>query len=237
MMLSDRLALIANQINQGETMADIGTDHGFLPIHLWETEKCPKVIMADISEQSLQKAMDNCTERYPEQDFDFRLGNGIDVLANGEVENVVIAGMGGILITDILGWDLVKSHSINKYILQPRTHTGVLRRWLANNGFSIVRELLVRESKFIWEILVVTNRTENSSTSVPTSDEEFDYPDSLLTFRGPLTAEFLQNRLAIETGILQTIVEHSKNAETASISCQKKIKRIEHLLSELEKLK
>ena len=58
--LSERLECIANRIDKGETVADIGTDHGYLPIYLWENKISPKVIMADISKGSLQKAKDNC---------------------------------------------------------------------------------------------------------------------------------------------------------------------------------
>ena len=80
-------------------MADIGTDHGFLPVYLWEAGISPHVIMADISRGSLDKARDNCEMLHPGQDFDLRLGSGIEVLADGEVDAVAIAGMGGILMT------------------------------------------------------------------------------------------------------------------------------------------
>ncbi|MBR5230415.1 MAG: tRNA (adenine(22)-N(1))-methyltransferase TrmK, partial [Firmicutes bacterium] len=78
--LTPRLQKIANEIKAGETMADIGTDHGFLPIYLWEEGISPNVIMADISRGSLDKARDNCRMLHPEQEFDLRLGSGIEVL-------------------------------------------------------------------------------------------------------------------------------------------------------------
>ena len=78
--LSDRLQLIAKEVNNGETVADIGTDHGFLPMYLWEQGISPKVIMADVSQGSLKKAQQNCNELYPDNTFDLRLGNGIQVL-------------------------------------------------------------------------------------------------------------------------------------------------------------
>ena len=138
MKLSDRLQLIADEIHCGETMADIGTDHGFLPLYLLETKKCPKVIMADISSGSLKKAEDNCKMANPDGNYELRLGDGIDILEDGEVDVVAIAGMGGNLIADILEWNLAKSRSIKRYILQPRRHVGKLRHWLACNGFKIV---------------------------------------------------------------------------------------------------
>ena len=115
--LTSRLKTIADEIEKGETMADIGTDHGFLPVFLWEKGICPKVVMTDVSSGSLAKARLNCQTLHPEADFDLRLGSGLEVLEPGEVDAVVIAGMGGILMTEILGADIEKAWSFKKIIL------------------------------------------------------------------------------------------------------------------------
>ena len=99
-MLTERLAAIADEIEKGESVADIGTDHGYLPMYLTKEEISPKVIMADISKGSLNKARRNCRELMPEVKFDFRNGNGLRVIKKGEVDVIVIAGMGGNLICD-----------------------------------------------------------------------------------------------------------------------------------------
>lgn len=143
--LTNRLKAIALEINQGETMADIGTDHGFLPLFLWQSGKCPKVIMTDVSQGSLQKAIDNCEKEQPGKLFDCRLGDGLQVVGRGEVDTVVIAGMGGILISEIMGEDLEKTKTFPKFILQPRSAIGELRHWLFHHGFSIEDESLVRK--------------------------------------------------------------------------------------------
>ena len=181
--LTPRLQTIANEIKAGETMADIGTDHGFLPICLWEEGICPHVIMADISRGSLDKARDNCRMLHPEQEFDLRLGSGIEVLENGEVDAVAIAGMGGILMTEILGVDWEKAHSFKRLILQPRNHVGRLRYWLLNNGFKIVNEQLVKEGKFICEILTVEPGEVAVSRNQDENDIEYEYPHSLIRFK------------------------------------------------------
>ena len=143
--ITPRLKIMADEIEKGETMADIGTDHGFLPIYLWEAGICHKVIMADISRGSLSKAEENCRRLHPDVDFDLRLGSGFEVLESGEFDAVAIAGMGGVLMTEILGADIQKTNSFRKLVLQPRNRVGHLRWWLYNNGFSIVNEKLVRE--------------------------------------------------------------------------------------------
>lgn len=229
MKLSDRLQLIADEINKGETMADIGTDHGFLPLYLMETGKCPHVVMADISAGSLKKAEDNCKSLHPEREYDLRLGNGIDVLQDGEVDVVVLAGMGGLLIADILEWNLAKSRSIKRYILQPRNNVGRLRHWLAENGFIITKESLVREGKFICEILTVHSGFPEGKQHEPYS-AAFDYPESLLTDRNHLTDEYLEKKLAIEENICKNITEHSRAAEVEAASCRERINRLRYLL-------
>lgn len=224
--LTPRLQIIANEIKAGETMADIGTDHGFLPIYLWEAGICPHVIMADISRGSLDKAKDNCQMLHPEQEFDLRLGSGIEVLGNGEVDAVAIAGMGGILMTEILGVDLAKAHSFRRLILQPRNHVGKLRYWLLNNGFKIVNEQLVREGKFICEILTVEPIEVAVSMNQDEDDIEYEFPHSLIRFRNELTEEYLQRKLVLEMRILERM---SMGSQTTDAQMKRQKYRIEYL--------
>ena len=233
MKLSDRLQLIADEIHCGETMADIGTDHGFLPLYLLDTGKCPKVILADISEGSLKKAEDNCKLYDSNGNYDLRLGDGIDILEDGEVDVVAIAGMGGNLIADILEWNMAKSRSIKRYILQPRRHVGKLRHWLACNGFRIVKESLVEEGKFICEILTVESGPEEDGIEA-VYGADYDYPDSLITFKNPKTREYLQRKLDLETMILENIEKNSQNVEEEAVLSRARIAKIHTLLSRLE---
>lgn len=228
--LTPRLQTIANEIKPGETMADIGTDHGFLPIYLWETGICTHVIMADISRGSLDKARDNCRMLHPEQEFDLRLGSGIEVLGNGEVDAVAIAGMGGILMAEILGADLKKAHSFRRFILQPRNHVGRLRYWLLNNGFKIVNEHLVREGKFICEILTVEPKEVAVSLNQEENDIEYEYPHSLLRFKNELTEEYLQRKLLLETQILRSMASGSQTTEEQLKRAEYRVEYLQYLL-------
>lgn len=236
MKLSERLQTIADEIRPGETMADIGTDHGFLPLYLLERGISPKVIMADISRGSLEKAGDNCKLCRAGAGFELRLGNGIDVLQNAEVDTVVMAGIGGLLTVDMLDWNLEKSRSFKRYILQPRNKPGRLRHWLYCNGFEIVKETLVRESRFIWEILTVESGEKPSAErkAVPYS-AEFDYPDSLITFGGELTEEYLQVKLKLHREIYQNIVKNGGAENPQAEPAARRIARLELLLKQWEK--
>lgn len=203
--LSPRLRKIADQINPGETMADIGTDHGFLPIYLWENKVCPKVIMADISSGSLAKAKENCDMYYPGRTFDLRLGSGLEVLAAGEVDAVVMAGMGGILMTEILEKDSKKSLSFRKLVLQPRKDVGKLRYWLFDNGFSITNEALVREGKYICEIITAVPKEIAITRQMNGDDIEYEFPHSLIDYKDDLLEEYLSTKRNLEAEILSNM--------------------------------
>ena len=228
--LTPRLKTIADEIEKGETMADIGTDHGFLPLYLWEMGVCPHVIMADISKGSLSKAEENCRSLHPDTAFDLRLGSGIEVLDTGEVEAVVIAGMGGILMTGILGADIEKSWSFKKLVLQPRNRIGQLRWWLYNNGFCISNEKLVREGKYICEVLTVVPREIAVTGDLGPDDIEYEFPHKLIDFKNELTEEYLNKKLDLEKLILKSMSQ-GRQEEPARLRRQNyRVEYLEYLL-------
>lgn len=231
--LTPRLKTIAEEIEKGETMADIGTDHGFLPLYLWEMGVCPHVIMADISKGSLSKAEENCRSLHPDTAFDLRLGSGIEVLDTGEVEAVVIAGMGGILMTGILGADIEKSWSFKKLVLQPRNRIGQLRWWLYNNGFCISNEKLVREGKYICEVLTVVPREIAVTGDLGPDDIEYEFPHKLIDFKNELTEEYLNKKLDLEKLILKSMSQ-GRQEEPARLRRQNyRVEYLEYLLRRL----
>ena len=171
---------------------------------------------------------------YPEEPFDFRLGNGLEVLSAGEVDDVVIAGMGGILMTRILGKDLEKTKSFSKLILQPRSGQGVLRHWLLQNGFVIEKESLVREGKYICE--VINAAPEGTRDRAPVSrklegcgpeDIEYEVPP-WISMAGPLAKAFVENRIAVEMRILSGL-QKSRTPDRKAIQSEKR--RIAYLKS------
>lgn len=212
-MLSERLQVIADLIEYGETMADIGTDHGFLPVYLIKTGKCPYAIATDISRNSLKKAENLIDAEDVLKDCSARVGNGLDPIEKGEVDDVVIAGMGGILMTEILSADISKSRSFKKFILQPRSKIHYLRKWIRDNGFSIKKESIVKEGERFCEILLV-EVSENYSSS---DGDEFllsDYfPETLVNNPNDLTLEYLKYNLLKNETILTNLTENMSMTE------------------------
>jgi tRNA (adenine22-N1)-methyltransferase len=151
--LSDRLEKIYARIGRGERVADIGTDHALLPIALYERGLTRALILSDIRPGPIEKARANIGRRLPGAALDIRLGGGLEPLECGEADVVVIAGMGGLLIADILSADPGTTRSFGRYILQPRNAADSLRVRLAELGFVIFDEVLAEEGRLICEIL------------------------------------------------------------------------------------
>ena len=229
--LSARLMLMADQIEKNETMADIGTDHGFLPMYLADEGICPKVILTDVSAGSLKKAQDNVNElveKRREEDrefdtgtFDFRLGDGITVLEPGEADAIVIAGMGGILISEILEKNMEVARTAKRIIMQPRKGSGRLRYSLIKNGFEVERELLVREGKFICEVIVASYKADkNAEMPAPYGDISYSVPEKLLE-NGGIALEYIKRKLNTQKRILSEM-ENSKSEKTAELDEKRK---------------
>lgn len=231
--LTERLAAIAGEIRQGEKVLDIGTDHGYLPLALWEKGISPHVIMSDISPGSLKKAEENCRHFFPETTFDIRLGSGLETVEKGEADCAVLAGMGGILIRDILAEDKNKSLAFKKIILQPRNNIGILRYWLLNNGFHISNEQLVREGKYICEILTAVPGERAVSRNLGEDRIEYQYPHTLIDFKGPLTEEYLQGKLNKEKSILEGMMRSTRQSPAALRSQKYRIDYLERLLEKI----
>ncbi len=138
--LDARLAAAAAFVRPGHTAADIGCDHGKLSAYLAATGRCPRVLACDVREGPLQKARRTCA---PWADrVELRRGDGLAVLAPGEADDIVVAGLGAETIIEILAaapW--VLDGSVN-LVLVPATKHGLLRRWLAHNGFALAGETL-----------------------------------------------------------------------------------------------
>lgn len=163
MRLSPRLKYISELVSDGKKIADIGTDHGYIPISLLLDKKISFAILSDINRGPLNNAKKEVTKNNVQNYVDLRLGSGMETLRDGEVDQVIIAGMGGILISEIIEKRIELSKKLDKLILQPMQAAEDLRKYLFNRGFVIVDEHFVREEHRIYEILEV--RYDNSNIS------------------------------------------------------------------------
>lgn len=210
MRFSKRIYALRDAVCKGESVADIGTDHGYVPMLLVRDEISPYVVMSDISKDSLSKAVETFSVvGIPADESQFRVGDGISTIQAAEVDDLIIAGLGGYTIRNILADDIDKTRSFSKLILQPRKYSGSLRYWLHHNGFRIINETLTSEGKFVCEII----------TAVPDNDMEFScnyheddihwaYPESLKN----CDQNLLKKRIGWKLGSIQEQLDNLSNS-------------------------
>lgn len=161
--LSERLKVIADKITGGR-VADIGTDHAYLPIYLIKTGKANRVLACDIKEKPLQNAAKNIQKTNTEN-IELRLSDGLAGVGADEADTIVIAGMGGEVIAGILNrCEWVKSAGY-KLLLQPMTSADFLRRFLLDNGFCIESETAVLDAGKLYTVISCAFSGEEQTVS------------------------------------------------------------------------
>ncbi len=154
MNLSPRLQKIIDLLASPTKVADIGTDHAYIPIYLAQNSKSEVLIASDINQMPCQAAYEHIKEAELADQIEVRQGAGLSTLEVGEVEQAIIAGMGSRTIIDILKADYKLAQKLDKIILQPMAGAGLLRRWLYHNNFKIIEEGLVKEEEHLYQFIV-----------------------------------------------------------------------------------
>lgn len=153
--MGPRLRAIASLVPEGcVCLADIGTDHGYIPVSLLLEGRIGRAVAADIGALPLDHARRTAAQYGAGDNLDFRLGDGLSVLKPGEADVIVIAGMGGDAVTGILAaapW----SRAGPLLLLQPMSKAEVLRAWLPLNGYAVFHEELVQDKGVLYPILTV----------------------------------------------------------------------------------
>lgn len=228
MKLTDRLLKIASLVTKGKKVADIGTDHGYIPVYLLNKGDIDYAILADVNKGPLENAKKEVRHNGLMDKVDLRLGSGIEVLEKNEVDEVIIAGMGGILISELLEAKKEVAHSLDKLILQPMQAQNELRKYLLNNGYEILDEVLVKEDFRLYEIIIAKYTSNNTQVE----DEIFyEVGKKLIENKDPLLNEFIDKKIFMYNSIIKKIED--KTGE----SINKKIKESKISIEKLEKLK
>lgn len=145
MKLSHRLMTIASFVRRGSKIADIGTDHGYIPIYLVKEGISPSALAMDVRKGPLERAENHVLGYGLGDKIKVRLSDGLMKLKPGEADTIVIAGMGGELIVRILEAGRHVWESTERLILSPQSEIGSVRHYLEENGFTILRETMVKE--------------------------------------------------------------------------------------------
>lgn len=159
-VLTPRLQEIADRIIPCNCVADIGTDHAYLPVYLCMIGKAKHGIASDIRQGPVERAKATLMRYHMEALIEPRLGGGADTLVAGEADCLVIAGMGGLMISGILLENPEVFAKASQILLQPMSHIPELRRFLWENGYTVLTETLAREEGKLYHILAVRQGKE-----------------------------------------------------------------------------
>lgn len=153
-MITPRLQCIIDHIT-GKIVADIGTDHAYIPIKLIENNIVEKVIASDIKKGPVEIAEQNIKKFGLENKIEVRLGGGLSILKKNEADTIIVAGMGGEMIEKILCENEEIAKSASFLILQPMNSQYELRKFLINNSYKIADEDIAVEGFKVYNILIV----------------------------------------------------------------------------------
>jgi len=195
--ISERLKRVASLVHY-ETMADIGTDHGYVPIYLFKQGKVKKAIACDINKGPLEKAKENIKSYLAKDVIETRLGGGLSPLALEEVASVVIAGMGGMLVLSILEENRELVDHVSELILSPQSDLEVVRRYLHSIGFCIEKEEMLFEDGKFYTILRAVHGIEQYERKI-----DYLYGKYLLDEENAVLKTYLEAEYKRTKGVLE----------------------------------
>lgn len=162
--LSNRLLTVANYIPEDiEIFADIGTDHAYLPCYICNKYKHIKAIAGDVVQGPYEAAVKQVQKAKLTNRIDVRLGDGLSILKDNEVDCITIAGMGGSLIKSILMNGLSKLNRVKRLILQPNIDSKSIRQFAVEQQYKIIDEQIIRDDGYIYEIIVLEPTSKSES--------------------------------------------------------------------------
>jgi len=207
MRLSKRLEQVAAFVPEGSRLADIGTDHGYVPIFLISEGKIDRALAMDVRKGPLARAGEHILEYGFQHRIETRLSDGLRMLRPGEADAVVIAGMGGELMIRIISegrhvWDCVRV-----WILSPQSDLDKVRHFLADHGFLITEETMLTEDGKYYTVMRVIRGTMKYAREI-----DYLYGNCLITAGHPVLADYLDK----EISQAQMILEHLKEQDTES---------------------
>lgn len=213
MELSKRLQAVADLLSPGLRTADIGTDHGYIPIYLAESGKSRHVIAMDINEGPLLRAKAHIQAYGLQDEIETRLSDGVAALAPQECDAVIAAGMGGALVVKILEEGKTVFGQLEEFVLQPQSEIEKVREYLTEHGYCITAEDMVLEDGKFYPMMKVIK-----GDAVPYNTIEFRYGKRLLEQKHPVLKLFLEKEIQTKRNILKNLEketgEHIKVRKT-----------------------
>lgn len=229
MRLSKRLELVASFVPEGSRLADVGTDHGYIPIALAKRNVICRAIAMDLRPGPLERAKTHISQAGLEGQIETRLSDGLKMLEPGEADTVIIAGMGGELVIHILEEGRHMWKGISRFILSPQSDLDKVRRYLEQSGFTIGKEAMVEEEGKFYTVMEAawTECPESVSMGEQGKKSWYAYGKHLIESKDPVLASFLTK----EENRVTEVLTRLNNGKTPSESREQAILQLGQELS------
>jgi tRNA (adenine22-N1)-methyltransferase len=232
MKLSKRMECIASLVTPGVRVADIGCDHGYLPISLCMEGKVPSALAMDIRPGPLKAAQANIIRYGLEDRIRTRLSDGMKELVPGEADAAILAGMGGRLIVKILSDSAGVARSLKELILGPQSEVGMVREWLEENGFLIDREEMILEEGKFYPLIHGSREAGSGAAGKRMTEEERLYGPVLLQNRDPVLRRYLEKERKNREELLARMAENrGERAEERRKTLEEEMRLIQAALA------
>jgi len=236
MQLSKRLEAVAGMVTPGNRVADIGCDHAYVSIYLLNKGIAPSVVAMDVNEGPLVRARENIKKYGFGDRIDTRKSNGLEKLNAGEADTVLIAGMGGALMVDIILEHKEVVSSLKELILQPQSEIFKVRQMLCDIGFFITHENMVKEDGKYYVMMKAEESVLFEDKYKLAGEEHFHFGRLLLEQRHPILLEFFNKERLMNQNIYQSLLaEPTENSILRQAEIKDKLELIDKGLSYFQK--
>ena len=226
--LSKRLHTVTNFVPKGSVLADIGSDHAYLPCYAIHKGIVNKAIAGEVADGPFTSAYNQVKQEGFEDQISVRKGDGLDVLAPGEATCITIAGMGGTLISSILERGKDKLEGTQRLVLQPNIQAINIRKWLLENDWELIDEEILEEDGKIYEILVA----EKGNSEAPYTEKK-ESELLLGPFLMKQCSDVFRKKWTAEMKHWRTIIEQLEQSGKTD-SSQEKQKQLEKNIAYVE---
>lgn len=212
--LSKRLTALAELVTEGKRLADIGTDHGYIPIDLCLKGRIPSAIAMDVNAGPLERAREHILEYGLALQIETRLSDGLQKLEPGEADTILIAGMGGGLVIKILTEGKRSMTGTEELILQPQSEIPKVRQYLREQGFTIVDEDMVEEDGKFYPMMKACRQAETMDSRHQELCDHFG--PVLLAKKHPVLLAWMEREQEIQQNILRQLEKQPANEQIES---------------------
>ncbi len=220
MQLSKRMQRLISLITEGNRLADVGTDHGYVPIALVRDKKIPSAIAMDVNRGPLARAGEHIRESGLSTYIETRLSDGLEKLCPGEADTVLIAGMGGMLTIRILEGGGHCLHTVKELVLQPQSDIHRVRKWLCENQYQITVEDIVEEDGKYYPMMRAVHGPERKPEQAELYYGKIEIQRSPEVLLSCLQAELARNRKVMDM-LRQSGREDTKRGQEVAESMER----------------